>query len=173
MARFNVGDEVIVVAGSGQVASWLYEDKRGVVQAVHEGQPYPNDVQLRNGGALCFTDDELMPAAESNPGRRLLNETKGLALGMDTYKAQEVMKAALTTSSTNPMHRPAVEHPAHYTNHPSGIECIEITKHMNFPLGNAIKYIWRAGLKGDPVEDLRKAIRYVEIEIERNEDGSK
>ncbi|MCC2279539.1 DUF3310 domain-containing protein [Streptomyces sp. ET3-23] len=167
MARFKVGDEVIVVARSGQVASWLYEDKRGVVQAVHEGQPYPNDVQLRNGGALCFTDDELMPAVESNPGRRLLNETGGLALGVDTYKAQEVMKAALSPSSSLAPPTSTVNHPAHYTSHPSGIECIEITKHMNFPLGNAIKYLWRADLKGNAVEDLEKAKRYIEIEIER------
>ncbi|GAA4071148.1 DUF3310 domain-containing protein [Streptomyces hundungensis] len=167
MSRFTVGDEVIVVAGSGQMASWLYEDKRGVVQAVHESQPYPNDVQLRNGGALCFTDDELMPAAESNPGRRLLNETKGLALGVDTYKAQEVMKAALSPSSSLAPPTSAVNHPAHYSSHPSGIECIEITKHMNFPLGNAIKYLWRADLKGNAIQDLKKAKAYIDIEINR------
>lgn len=40
-----------------------------------------------------------------------------------------------------------VDHPEHYTSHPSGIECIEITKHMNFCLGNAMKYIFRAGKK--------------------------
>jgi len=61
----------------------------------------------------------------------------------------------------------SVEHPEHYTKHPSGVECIEITKYMNFCCGNAIKYVWRAGLKGDAVEDLRKAIKYLEFEIER------
>lgn len=40
---------------------------------------------------------------------------------------------------------------SHYTSHPSGVECIDVTRHMNFCLGNAIKYIWRAGLKGDSV----------------------
>ena len=60
-----------------------------------------------------------------------------------------------------------VKHPSYYTENPSGIECIEITKHMNFCLGNAIKYIWRAGKKGDYVEDLRKAIQYLEFEIGR------
>lgn len=57
--------------------------------------------------------------------------------------------------------------PKHYKEHPSGIECIEITKHMNFCLGNAVKYIWRCGLKGDKVEDLKKARKYLDIEIER------
>lgn len=61
-----------------------------------------------------------------------------------------------------------VSHPPHYTSHPSGIECIQVTEHMNFNLGNATKYIWRAGLKsGDAVEDLRKAAFYVDREIAR------
>lgn len=60
-----------------------------------------------------------------------------------------------------------VNHPKHYTSHPSGIECIEITEHMNFNLGNAMKYVWRASLKGKEVEDLKKAIWYLEREIAR------
>lgn len=60
-----------------------------------------------------------------------------------------------------------VNHPAHYTEHPSGVECIQITEHCNFCLGNAMKYIWRAGQKGDAVEDLKKAQWYLEREISR------
>ena len=60
-----------------------------------------------------------------------------------------------------------VNHPRHCTGHPSGIECIEIAEHLNFCVGNAIKYLWRAGLKGDAVEDLRKAAWYVQREIDR------
>ena len=60
-----------------------------------------------------------------------------------------------------------VNHPKHYTSHPSGVECIQITEHMNFNLGNAIKYIWRASLKGKELEDLRKAKWYVDREIQR------
>jgi len=55
----------------------------------------------------------------------------------------------------------------HYTAHPSGVECIEITRHMNFNLGNAIKYIWRADLKGDSIEDLKKAVWYLTDEINK------
>ncbi len=61
----------------------------------------------------------------------------------------------------------SVDHPPHYTSHPSGIECIQITEHMGFNLGNAVKYIWRADLKGDAIEDLRKALWYVQREIGR------
>jgi hypothetical protein len=60
-----------------------------------------------------------------------------------------------------------VNHPKHYTNHPSGIECIQVTEHMNFCLGNAVKYIWRADLKNDAIEDLEKAIWYINREIQR------
>ena len=60
-----------------------------------------------------------------------------------------------------------VNHPKHYTSHPSGVECIEITEHLNFCIGNAIKYLWRAGLKGEQVEDLRKARWYIDREIAR------
>lgn len=61
----------------------------------------------------------------------------------------------------------SVNNPKHYTSHPSGIECIEVTRHMNFNLGNAIKYLWRADLKNDAIEDLHKAIWYIKDEINR------
>lgn len=67
-----------------------------------------------------------------------------------------------------------VNHPKHYTSDPSGVECIEITKHRDFCIGNAIKYLWRAGLKQEEgmtdnqkqIEDLEKAIWYINAEIE-------
>ncbi len=60
-----------------------------------------------------------------------------------------------------------INHPDHYNGHPSGVECIEIVKHMNFCLGNAVKYIWRSNHKGNKVEDLGKAIWYLNCEIDR------
>lgn len=68
-----------------------------------------------------------------------------------------------------------VNHPEHYTSHPSGVECIAITEHHDFCVGNAIKYLWRAGLKIDngiseaekQVEDLRKAVWYINREISK------
>lgn len=67
-----------------------------------------------------------------------------------------------------------VNHPSYYTSHPSGVECIDITRHYCFDIGNAIKYLWRAGLKkeeGIPdrdkeIEDLEKAIWYIKDHIE-------
>ena len=61
-----------------------------------------------------------------------------------------------------------VNHPKHYTSHPSGIECIQVTQHYDFCTGNAIKYLWRAGKKNQDatVEDLKKAIWYINKKIE-------
>ena len=66
-----------------------------------------------------------------------------------------------------------VNHPQHYTSHPSGVECIEITQHYDFSIGNAIKYLWRHGLKNEEgisekdktIQDLEKAIWYINNEI--------
>ena len=60
-----------------------------------------------------------------------------------------------------------VKHPSHYTGQVPGIECIQVTQHFNFNLGNAIKYVWRAGAKGNQLEDLAKAMQYLEFEIDR------
>lgn len=68
-----------------------------------------------------------------------------------------------------------VNHPKHYTSHPSGVECITITRHYCFSIGNAIKYLWRAGLKKElglsdklkEIEDLNKAIWYIKDRIKQ------
>lgn len=80
--------------------------------------------------------------------------------------------AAYTDPSISNKNDP-VNHPAHYTSHPSGIECIEITRHMSFNIGNATKYLWRCGKKVSPneevpakmIEELQKAIWYINDEI--------
>lgn len=64
-----------------------------------------------------------------------------------------------------------VNHPPHYTAHPSGVECIQVTRHMSFNLGNVVKYIWRSGEKGARLEDLQKAAWYLNDEIERMKNG--
>ena len=77
--------------------------------------------------------------------------------------------------NNNTMAEDRVNHPKHYTSDPSGVECIEITRHRNFNIGNAIKYLWRNGLKDEAdrtqrekqIEDLEKAIWYINDEIHR------
>lgn len=70
---------------------------------------------------------------------------------------------------TAPEKNDSVDHPSHYTEHPSGVECIDITEHMSFCIGNAVKYLWRSGKKGPELEDLKKARWYVDREIARLE----
>lgn len=62
-----------------------------------------------------------------------------------------------------------VNHPPHYNDHPSGVECIDIVEHYNFNIGNAMKYLWRAGLKGDEQSDILKAQWYINREIGRRQ----
>ena len=71
----------------------------------------------------------------------------------------------------------SVNHPQYYCSHPSGVECIDITRHYNFAIGNAIKYLWRAGLKKEQgmsaiekeIEDCKKAIWYINDHIKHLE----
>ena len=85
-----------------------------------------------------------------------------------------ILPEGLSLVST-PQPEDVVNHPTHYTSDPSGIECIQITRHRNFNIGNAIKYLWRAGLKGGDtnVQDLKKAVWYIQDEINRLEGDSK
>ena len=72
------------------------------------------------------------------------------------------MKETTPTSDTE---TDMVNEPPHYKAHASGVECIQITEHMGFNLGNAVKYIWRADEKGKTIEDLEKARWYIDREI--------
>jgi len=72
-----------------------------------------------------------------------------------------------TTQSEDPDE--AVHHPRHYNQHPSNIECIELIEHLPANFANAVKYIWRCGLKATstPLRDLESAKWYTEREIQR------
>ena len=108
---------------------------------------------------------DLTPAERLEAGQK--NNTEVMAsvtapAKVEVIKKPIVKKTKLSSSSHDP-----VNHPKHYTDHPSGIECIQITEHMGFNLGNALKYIWRADLKGNAREDLQKAIWYINRELEK------
>ena len=89
--------------------------------------------------------------------------------GEDTHQwiarlhRENAQKAAQKTTPPDMLNQPP-----HYTQHPCGVECITVTEHMGFCLGNAVKYIWRADLKGG-IEDLKKARWYIEREIAKRE----
>lgn len=74
--------------------------------------------------------------------------------------------AGLRWRQEHPEVEDPVNHPPHYRG-PAGVECIQVVEHMNFCRGNAVKYIWRAGSKGDEIHDLEKAVWYLNREIAR------
>ena len=83
-------------------------------------------------------------------------------------KSGAAIKRAAAKQAETPPQDPT--NPAHYRSHASGIECIQITEHLGFCLGNAVKYIWRADEReAKTIEDLRKAVWYLEREIARLE----
>lgn len=105
---------------------------------------------IRDGATMRFTEDGLVYGHKESE-YDLIEEW-----------IDEPATEALAILTPDPVNRPA-----HYTGHPSGVECIQITEHMNFCRGNAVKYIWRAGEKGNEVQDLEKAIWYLQREIAR------
>lgn len=107
----------------------------------------------------------------AKPGEMLIleeDEMKALVEHDQRHMARADAQAPMAQAANPPellKHDP-VNHPVHYTSHPSGVECIDITEHMGFNLGNAVKYIWRADLKNG-TEDLEKARWYLNREIQR------
>lgn len=87
---------------------------------------------------------------------------------VDDVLKRLITRAVDTGHVVSPDDQPGdqVNHPSHYQQVP-GIECIDVVRHFNFNRGNAIKYVWRAGAKGDEVQDLQKSIWYLTDEIAR------
>ena len=116
-------------------------------------------LQNKEGKKLC----KYVAVLNIIPNKRKTQQYTG---AMEYNEIQEDM-----ANKTNDM----VNHPKHYTSHPSGVECIEITRHYCFSIGNAIKYLWRAGLKAEQgmqdrqkeIQDLEKAIWYINDRIKQ------
>lgn len=91
------------------------------------------------------------------------------------YKGEDRKNGGFTHAifHESPKVHDPVHHPSHYTWLPGGLEVIDVTENFNFCLGNALKYIMRAGHKDDPIQDLRKAIWYLDREIKRREENTR
>lgn len=105
----------------------------------------------------------------------LYNDKTNTQLNNYEYVRKLILDKKLVNVHSADLKDDNVNHPKHYTSHPSGIECIEVTRHYCFSVGNAIKYLWRAGLKTDAgrdgvekeIEDLNKAIWYIKDRIKQ------
>lgn len=111
--------------------------------------------------------EELTPAERLEASEKINSEVMQTASMMTPRElAEKVAQGRAKERKVKPK-ADMVNHPPHYTSHPSGVECIQITEHMGFNLGNALKYIWRADLKGSAVEDLEKAVFYINRELDK------
>ena len=103
----------------------------------------------------------------------IVEEARNTLLSEIKELRDKVFNNLTDTKEEDDKEHDAVNHPKHYTSHPSGVECIEITRHYTFDIGNAIKYLWRAGLKKEQglsdvekeIEDCKKAIWYINDHI--------
>lgn len=123
-----------------------------------------------NGRFGCV-DTELKKTAWAGTDKRLaevIREESANGMAGSWAWVNEMPVESPSVETTEPSKSDQIN-PPHYKQHPSGVECIQIAEHLNFCIGNAIKYLWRAGLKGDALTDLRKAKWYVEREIQRVE----
>lgn len=110
----------------------------------------------------------------SNHDDEIRNDVLGEQIDLDCIQRAATILTHIPDVVPEPVPDP-VSHPTHYTSDPSGIECIQITRHRNFNIGNAIKYLWRAGLKESgsisgfekQIQDLEKAVWYIQDEIQR------
>ena len=125
----------------------------------------PNHI---HGVIVCGTEKERDRIAEELKISRKHSGAKelGAVTALTTQQILNLTSQNISTLKQADEHD-AVNHPKHYTSHPSGVECIQVTEHMGFNLGNAVKYIWRADLKNNAAEDLKKAAFYINREIER------
>ena len=99
---------------------------------------------------------------------RWFSNVIGVGEALGRYLESEVAREPQDTTTITP---DLVNHPPHYRG-PAGIECIQVTEHMNFCLGNTVKYVWRVafGGKDDDLEDLKKARWYLDREITHREE---
>lgn len=183
MGKFVQGDWVKVVKATGAGAVG-YVGRRGCVRSADGFYQYPYEVKLEGGGLLGFAEAELeLDMGETDDNGKPLTTAQAIMRSAVRYEDavkkkadqsapiwEEIIRTTgdLTSTKSEPV-EDVVNHPSHYTSHPSGVECIQVTEHMNFNLGNAVKYIWRAGLKDSDktLQDLNKARFYIDREIAR------
>ena len=126
-------------------------------------QPYVGCLDLKPiSKEDSFSKPEELPFIDDEPHTKVAHGEL-----FDKIRNGEVTVDFSTYNNAEVAFNPGVEHPQHYTSHPSGIECIDITRHHDFAIGNAIKYLWRAGLKDsdNEIQDLEKAVWYIQDKI--------
>jgi len=148
--------------------SWTQVSEKDILEALEGVDLTPADKleagQKNNTEVMTASVSAVMTGTNVPDGKVTITAPVNQVEIVDATKKKVTFKKEKKLSSSS--HDP-VNHPKHYTEHPSGIECIQITEHMGFNLGNAMKYVWRADLKANAIEDLQKAVWYINREIEK------
>lgn len=141
-----------------------------------KGRYYRCNKTINEGDDVAFIADNIYLSKQDNS---LVGENAYLRIYDDEDCWQDFEEVTPDMVDTyrrqGKVHEGLVNHPLHYNQHPSGIECIEIARHYCFSIGNAIKYLWRAGLKQEvgksdvakEIEDLEKAKWYIDDRIKQ------
>ncbi|MEU0952825.1 DUF3310 domain-containing protein [Streptomyces niveus] len=155
MSNFEVGDRVVVIGVTDTMDNLV--GKRGTLKAIMNASAYeyPLEVDLEGWEGALFKAEEL--------------ELEGVYDALSAPHSDEessFFDSKVDTCGDADM----VVSPPHYTSHPSGVECIQVTEHMDFLTGNIFKYLWRMNSKHEtPIEDLKKAKFYLDRLISREE----
>ena len=150
-----------------------------------------NDITILSDGDIITINEEKETIIEGAPynivTKSIINNTTGKEIPRDVYlKVVKHLKPldadADDIDDEEIKNIDNVNHPSHYTwlKDKCGIEVIDITRYMDFDLGNAIKYILRCGHKSElgysdkekQIEDLKKAIWYLEDKVKLLENGN-
>jgi hypothetical protein len=119
----------------------------------------------------CFNSEN---EGDGNVDVRLCKASSDTCPPIPRDMADSKIKDYLQAGIANFMNVDMVNHPPHYNNHPSGIECIEVTEYMSFNIGSCVKYLWRVDDKENPFQDIDKAIWYLNREkLKRRKDEEK
>jgi hypothetical protein len=161
-----------VYNASGLLTIYAPDNNISDIQSIHNLQKLSR-LELHNN-ILTTLPAEIVQLADleiltlsNNPIISLPYELKDWA-----QEWEDLINVSIQDKVHEPLALDMINNPPHYTQHPSGIECIEVTEHMGFNLGNAVKYIWRADLKGDALKDLQKAKWYIERELLKRSTGN-
>jgi hypothetical protein len=179
MSKFKIGDRVVVVRVSDQAIDLV--GTRGKIDHIRDSDVYEFPIELESTGNL-FKEDELefehiYDALSAKPEIKVFGDEESGKLTLDMSKASGSIFLASKVETRPDEGRgettsgDLINHPSHYADGWSnGAEVIDITEHLNFNRGNAVKYLSRAGKKGAPekeLEDLQKALWYVTREVQR------
>lgn len=157
-----------------------YKNRCGQLVSITGVAPHDHTFPFRDQNEEGYTPNGRYHASGGPTTMDLIEEvtdpdTEGPLNVLERVRGRFAAKPSPKTDQVSPGIEQAAEviddvnHPPHYTSHPSGIECIQVTEHFGFNLGNAIKYIWRADEKGTDLKCLRKARWYVDREIQKRE----